>query len=116
MLEEMPERYFYNRRKVLSIGQLLKEVFPKGHGADKTCHKVNEAWRSVVGEEVCQCTEITGLKKGVLYVTVESAPLIHHLTNFEKDAIISGINELMSTQYVQDIRFKAGMVNNGRRK
>ena len=116
MLGEMPERYFYNRKKVLSIGQVLKDVFPKRFGADKTYHKVKDAWKDVVGEEICQCTEITGLKRGVLYVSVESTVLIHHLTNFEKDAIISGINDLMSTRCIEDIRFKVGMVNDDRRK
>ena len=116
MLGEMPERYFYNRNKVLSIGQVLKDVFPKRCGPDKTYHKVKDAWKDVVGEEICQCTEITGLKRGVLYVSVESTVLIHHLTNFEKDAIIAKINELTRMKYLNDIRFKVGMLNNGRRK
>lgn len=116
MLGEMPERYFYNRNKVLSIGQVLKDVFPKRFGPDKTYHKVKEVWQNIVGEEICQCTEITGLKRGVLYVSVESAVLIHHLTNFEKDAIISRINDLMGTRYIEDIRFKTGMVNDDGRR
>lgn len=116
MLGEIPERYFYNRSKIASIGQVLKEVFPKRSGVDKTYHRVKEAWQNIVGEEICQCTEITGLKRGVLYVSVESTPLIHHLTNFEKGAIIFRINELMSTRCIEDIRFKAGMINDDRRR
>jgi len=28
-MKELPERYFTNKKKVLRLGQLLKEAFPK---------------------------------------------------------------------------------------
>lgn len=116
MLEELPERYFFSKRGAVKVGQVLKGLFPKRGSTDKIFQEVKDAWRDVVGEEVSQCTEIMDLKTGVLYITVESTALIHHLTNFEKDAIIAKINELTRMKYLNDIRFKVGMLNNGRRK
>lgn len=111
MKEELPERYFSNRNKIAKIGQLLKDVLPRRNNADKTYGQVKNAWQHIVGDEVCKCTEITGLKNGVLYVSVESTVLIHHLTNFERHAIIARINEIMGTKCIEDIRFKAGKLN-----
>ncbi|TVM04369.1 MAG: hypothetical protein CV087_00290 [Candidatus Brocadia sp. WS118] len=116
MLEGLPERYFFNRSSAVKVGQVLKGLFPRRSGGDKICREVKDAWKEIVGEEVCQGTEITELRKGILYVNVESPALIHHLTNFEKDAIISKINELTRMKYLNDIRFKVGILNDSRRK
>ncbi|KKO18782.1 MAG: hypothetical protein DCC43_10255 [Candidatus Brocadia sp.] len=116
MLGELPERYFFNKRSAVKVGQVLKGLFPKKSSGDKIFQEVRAAWKDVVGEEVSRCTEIVDLKRGVLYVTVESTVLIHHLTSFEKDAIIAKIHELTCIKYVHDIRFKVGMLNNDRRK
>ncbi|OOP57472.1 MAG: hypothetical protein AYP45_03260 [Candidatus Brocadia carolinensis] len=116
MLEGLPERYFFNRSNAVKVGQVLKGLFPKRSREDGICKEVRNAWKEIVGEEVYQSTEITDLKKGILYVNVESPVLIHHLTNFEKDAIIHGINELTQANYLNDIRFKVGILNDGRRK
>ncbi len=116
MVGELPERYFYNRNTAVRIGQVLKDVLPKRNAADRVYNQVKNAWQHIVGEDVCKCTSITGIKNGVLYVNAESAVLIHHLTNFEKNAIISRINEIMGTKCIDDIRFKAGMLDGNRGK
>ncbi|MFN3533508.1 MAG: DUF721 domain-containing protein [Candidatus Brocadia sp.] len=113
-MEELPERYFYNRNKIVRIGQILKDVVPRRVVIDRTYNKVRGAWQRIVGEDVCKSAVITGLKNRVLYVNVESAALIHHLTNFEKHAIIARINEIIGTKCIEDIRFKIGMVDEGR--
>lgn len=108
MMEELPERYFYEKNRVVRIGQVLKDVIPRRNAVDRTYNQVKNAWRQIVGEDVYKCSAITGIKNRVLYVNVESTVLIHHLTNFEKNAIIARINEIMGTESIEDIRFKAG--------
>ena len=108
-MKELPERYFTNKKKVLRLGQLLKEVFPKKSLIDKNCQKVMSVWSEVVGSEIYKSTRITGIKNGIMYVGVESSAMIHHLTNFEKYAIIHKINNVMGMKYIEDIRFKAGV-------
>ncbi|MEP9412159.1 MAG: DUF721 domain-containing protein [Candidatus Brocadia sp.] len=116
MAEELPERYFYNRIRAVQIGQILKDIVPRRSFAGSTFNKVRDAWRCIVGEDVCRYTVVKGFKKGVLYVNVESMALVHHLTNFEKHAIIARINEIMGAKCIEDIRFKAGIVDEGRRE
>ena len=106
MRESLPERYFSNKNKAVRLGQLLKEAFPKTSLIDKTCQKVMSVWRGVVGNEVYKSTKITGIKNGIMYVNVESSAMIHHLTNFEKYAIIHKINNIIGFKYIEDIRFK----------
>ena len=115
-MEELPDRFFFDRNKTIKISQILKDAFPRKRIADKIHQKVKSAWREVVGNEICQSTEVIELKNGILYVHVESPALIHHLTNFEKYAIIIGLNNLIGSKCIEDIRFKAGNINNGGRK
>ena len=109
MKEELPERYFHSKNKVVRLGQLLKETFPKKSLIDKNCQKVMSVWSEVVGSEIYKSTRITGIKSGIMYVGVESSTMIHYLTNFEKYAIIHKINNVMGMKYIEDIRFKAGV-------
>lgn len=116
MKYEMPDRYFFNKNRMIKLGQALKGVLPKGRGKGSIRNNVvRDAWRQVVGEEVCDNTEITELKNGVLYVNVESSALIHHLTNFEKSAIITKINTIMGAKSIGDIRFKVGTIKKNER-
>ena len=108
-MRELPERYFTNKKKVLRLGQLLKEAFPKKSLIDKNCQKVMSVWSEVVGSEIYKSTRITGIKNGIMYVGVESSAMIHHLTNFEKYAIIHKINTILGFKYIEDVRFKVGV-------
>ncbi|HHT9146975.1 MAG TPA: DUF721 domain-containing protein, partial [Candidatus Wunengus sp. YC61] len=108
MKEELPERYFTNKKKVVRLGQLLKEAFPKKSLIDKNCQKVMSVWSEIVGNEIYKSTKIIGIKNGIMYVGVESSAMIHHLTNFEKYAIIHKINTILGFKYIEDVRFKVG--------
>ncbi len=108
IMKELPERYFTNKKKVLRLGQLLKEAFPKKSLIDKNCQKVMSVWSEIVGNEIYKSTRITGIKNGIMYVVVESSAMIHHLTNFEKYAIIYKINTIVGFKYIEDVRFKVG--------
>jgi len=108
MKEELPERYFTNKKKVVRLGQLLKEAFPKKSLIDKNRQKVMSVWSEIVGNEIYKSARITGIKNGIMYVGVESSAMIHHLTNFEKYAIIHKINTILGFKYIEDVRFKVG--------
>ncbi|MCF6158193.1 MAG: DUF721 domain-containing protein [wastewater metagenome] len=116
VIEELPERYFYHKNKVVKIGQILKEIFPKRGGkGERVYHRVREAWKCVVDDEVYRGAHIVNFKNGILYISVESAVMTHYLTNFKKTAIITGLNEKIGEKYIEDIRFKVGISDeNGR--
>lgn len=113
--QELPDRYFFNKNRTVKLAQLLKGIIPRGKGSKKN-NVVRDAWLQTVGEEVYSNTEITELKNNVLYVNVESSTLIHHLTNFEKIAIIDKLNNIMGAKSIGDIRFKVGTVNKNERR
>ncbi|MDR4506675.1 MAG: DUF721 domain-containing protein [Candidatus Brocadiaceae bacterium] len=108
MKEELPERYFYQKNTSIRIGHILKDLYPGKNATKHAYQKLKNAWRTIVGDEIFQCTEITGIKNRVLYVTVESTTMIHYLTNFEKSAIIVRFNEIVDTVRIDDIRFTVG--------
>ncbi|MGQ3685631.1 MAG: DUF721 domain-containing protein [Candidatus Loosdrechtia sp.] len=110
MRGELPERYFSTRDRIVKIGKILKESFPKRRGQDKTVQQFKEVWKHVVNDDICTKTAITGFKSGILYVTVESSVMIHYLTNFKKTAIIDELNNKIGRKYIQDIRFKTGVL------
>ena len=112
MREELPDRYFYSRGKVVPLGQLLAGVLAKGKSVDKNYQKVKDAWQQVVRNEVYRNTEIIGMRNEILYVRVESTAMLHHLANFERHAIVAKINETVGVRCIRDIRFRAGSEGN----
>ncbi len=112
MREELPDRYFYSRGKTVPLGQLLEGVLAKRNSVDKNYQKVKNAWQQVVSSETYRNTEIIGMRNGILYVSVESTAMFHHLANFERHAIVAKINETVGVGCISDIRFKAGSERN----
>lgn len=106
--EELPERYFYNRKKTFRIGQILEDVFPKRRPVEKALRNIENAWQTIVGEEIFRSTEVQYIKNRTLYVKAESSVIVHHLTNFERLAIINQINDMLGNKCIDDIRFKVG--------
>ena len=112
MREELPDRYFYGRGKVVPLGQLLESVLAKGKSVSKDYQKVQDAWQQVVRNEVYRNTEIIGMRNGILYVRVESTAMLHHLVNFERHTTVTRINETVGVGCIRDIRFRAGSEGN----
>ncbi|MBM4055830.1 MAG: DUF721 domain-containing protein [Planctomycetes bacterium] len=112
MKDELPERYFNNKNKPKHIGDLLKELFPRKtlSRSHSLYNNVRNAWRDIVGDEIFLITKVDGLKNRILYINVESTAMIHHLTNFERRAIIQKINDLLGKNSIDDIRFKVGNI------
>ena len=108
-LYEMPDRYFRDKKSVKKIGQLLKGILPKRSVSDRTLQKLREAWRQIVGEEVFKMTKVLLLKGRVLQIGVESAVMIHYLTSFERNAIITQINDIIGEKSIEDIKFRVGI-------
>lgn len=116
MKEELPERYFYSRNTTTRIDKILKEILPKRGPLNKNHRRIENAWRGIIGENIYHSTEIAQLKNGILYINVESSVMAHHLTNFEKLAIINKINDTIGEKCVEDIRFKVGRIKDDRRE
>lgn len=64
-----------------------------------------EKWRQIVGEEFFPYTELSGFRRGTLYVKVKNTTVMHRLT-FEKERIIQSIKEILHKDLVTDLFFE----------
>jgi predicted nucleic acid-binding Zn ribbon protein len=64
-------------------------------------------WEKIVGPRVAAHTSPDSLKKGMLWVRVDSSPWLHQLS-FLKEEIVAKANQLCDEDLVQEIRFHLG--------
>lgn len=68
-------------------------------------YSVVTSWETLVGEQIARVAKPQRVEKGVLYVSVESAPWRAELTMRRRE-IIDRINASLAKKVVQDIRFR----------
>jgi hypothetical protein len=86
-----------------SIGDVLKEFIEKNKlqaGMDKI--KVEDAWKSLMGNGVNSYTKEVVLKGTTLYVSLTSAVLREELS-YGKQKIIKMINEELRKEVINDV-------------
>ena len=64
-----------------------------------------QRWKDIVGEEFSSVTELSGFKRGVLYIKVKNTTIMHRLT-FERERIINSIQKILKNDLVQDLFFE----------
>ncbi len=85
------------------LGRIVPRMKPKHQGAQQ---KLWEAWRSAVGKEKANHTRITGLRRGRLYVEVESSALLQELTIMNKANIKVVMQEKVEGLFLTEIMLK----------
>jgi predicted nucleic acid-binding Zn ribbon protein len=65
-------------------------------------HRLRSVWQEIMGKTIATYTSDIVVRKGVLYLTIQSAPLKHELT-YAKDKIVERINEAMGHEYVKEV-------------
>lgn len=71
---------------------------------------IREKWEKVVGKEISVHTEARAVKRGTLYVKVDSAAWLHHIAAFKKEEILRLIQEEFKEIYISEIRFYVGVI------
>ena len=66
-------------------------------------------WQEVVGDEIASHTRVIDVKGGILYVEVDSAPLLQELATYNRQQILEGVRRIGEFGNIQDIRFRAGV-------
>jgi predicted nucleic acid-binding Zn ribbon protein len=67
-------------------------------------HRAVSLWPEVVGEHVARSTRAVGVRKGTLFVEVESSTWMHQLV-FLKPKVIERLNERLGGGTIGDIVF-----------
>jgi len=100
---ELPER----PKPTSSVRDLVSLVLKQhGIGGDPALRRAMAAWREAAGEEFCLRTRVTGLKKGVLSVEVDSAALLQELSVYRRKELLFALRQKEPT--ISDVKFKPG--------
>ena len=100
---ELPER----PAPASPIKELVSLVLKQsGIGADPAHRRAVAAWREAAGHEFCQQTRVTGLRKGVVQVEVDSAALLQELSVYRKRELLLALRRVDAG--ISDIKFRPG--------
>jgi predicted nucleic acid-binding Zn ribbon protein len=66
------------------------------------------AWLDAVGADAARHCQVTGVRKGVLHVIVDSAACLHELANFRKKEILAEFVKHRGCEKVYDVDFRLG--------
>jgi hypothetical protein len=64
--------------------------------------RIQSLWAELMGKTIATYTSNIVLRKGVLHLTIISAPLKHELS-FAKDKIIMRLNEALGDDQIKDV-------------
>lgn len=93
------------------LKEVLGQLFAlKGWGRLQERLRLEQAWQEAAGAEFAPHTQVNGLRRGVLEVTVASAVLMQELAHFHKRRILEALRRLLPQTPLTDLRFRAGAV------
>jgi len=84
-----------------AIGKYLKEEKLDGKLNE---HKLKGIWQELMGPTIASRTDRMFIKKKILYVNMNSAPLKQEL-NMSKAKVLKLINEKMGIDFIEDAKF-----------
>ena len=63
----------------------------------------------MAGEVISDHTDVGMIKSGVLYIEVDSATWLHHISSFKKEELLASIQNEFKRGYISDIKFRVGL-------
>lgn len=88
------------------IGDAIKHLFKSYHLDEKVAEvRIKDLWEKIMGKSIKNYTLGMRLYKGVLTISIESAPLKQDL-KFQKENIIQRINEELGEKIVREVIIK----------
>ncbi|GAX61677.1 Zn-ribbon-containing, possibly RNA-binding protein and truncated derivatives [Candidatus Scalindua japonica] len=97
-----------NNTEAKKLGDILSNSVTLVKRAGKQNKNLREKWKIVAGELISGHTEVSVVKSGVLYVEVDSATWLHHLSSFKKEELLTSIQKEFKIGYISDIKFRVG--------
>ncbi len=83
--------------------ELVKGLFNSYHLGDKYDEiGILNSWESIVGKQIAQKTTKLHINKGMLYITISSAPLKNEL-KYYKEVLIQKVNTFAGKELIKDI-------------
>lgn len=88
-------------RKVLSELIALKGL-ARVHGTEQ----LQQAWRTVAGDELGRKSKVMELTRGILMVGVSNSAVLNELAGFHKQVLLEQIQQRFAHLKVRDIKFR----------
>ena len=98
-----------NETGVKKLGDMLSNTVLSVKRAGKRNKNLREKWKMVAGEIISGHTEVGMVKSGVLYIEVDSATWLHHISSFKKEELLASIQNEFKRGYISDIKFRVGI-------
>ncbi len=99
--------------EVKKLGDLVQKAARIVKAKSKTNRSLSVKWAEIADKNVLVHTDVKGLKKGVLYVRVDSATWLHYITAFKKEELLRSIQTEYKQKFVSDIQFYIGSLEGG---
>lgn len=104
----MIKQFSGNNSEVKKLGDLLNGTVTSVKRAGKRNKNLREKWKIVAGEVISSHTEVSMVKSGVLFIEVDSATWLHHISSFKKEELLTSIQKEFKRGYISDIKFRVG--------
>ncbi|MCQ4575333.1 MAG: DUF721 domain-containing protein [Candidatus Brocadiales bacterium] len=93
------------KEKVMSevLMSVVKKLKPLGDGKRQ---ELLAAWSKTIGEEMACHTRIKGLRRGSLYVEVDSSALLQELTGMNQEELRVEMQEKLNKVRLADIKLR----------
>lgn len=102
----MRKQFRGNNTEVKKLGDMLGNIVMPVKRAGKLNKNLREKWKKVAGEAISEHTEVGMVKSGILYIEVDSAMWLHHISSFKKEELLASIQNEFKRGYISDIRFR----------
>ncbi|MGR3293791.1 MAG: DUF721 domain-containing protein [Candidatus Scalindua sp.] len=105
----MMKQFRENNTEVKKLGDILSNSILSVKKAGKRNKSLREKWKKVAGEVISEHTDVGMVKSGVLYIEVDSATWLHHISSFKKEELLASIQNEFKRGYISDIKFRVGL-------
>ena len=97
----------------LALGELI--AF-RGYARVRGDAQLQSAWADAAGKTIARQTRAVAIRRGVLHVSVDHAPLLSELAGFYRLAFLEKLQELHAHLNIRDLKFKldSGVAARGR--
>lgn len=89
------------------LSQTLSELIAlRGYARTRGDAQLQSAWEEAAGATVARQTRALAIRRGVLHVAVDHAPLLSELAGFYRQSLLAKLQERHSHLKIRDIKFK----------
>ncbi len=93
---------------VKKLGELVRTTAEVVKARSKANRGLSEKWATIADRDILEHTDVKGIKKGILYVRVDSATWLHYITAFKKEELLKSVQNEYKQKFISDIRFYVG--------